>query len=928
MAQNQNHFIPPRFDIADGLPGFVADLREIVFESSLKAAAYFLIGSHTTILRYEKKEGPGLIHPPAGYVAALIKLLYEQKANPSNALQLQEHLLAEYNQAFRYSAGFKPPSNWRALLKRAEDYIAQTRFEQLPKQKVPKLASVAPISRRPQLVPNPLFVGRSKELKQIAAWIGQKNPLATPVCVLSGMGGLGKSQLALEVMYRYGPYFSGGVFWLHAADRHQLQNEIALCGGGKHLNLRPDFDQLPLSERTRLVMAEWSKDIPRLLIFDNCEDERLLAQWRPLEGGCRIVVTSRRLRWNPTLPVHQLHLEVLEESDSIELLARYRPDLAEGKQRPLLAKFAYLVGYLPLALHLVGSYLHLHKEEAPEIYLQELEKSYVLAHNSLQAGDRHYSPTDHPQHIERMIELSFSQIAADELAVKLLQMLAYSAPGEVVQRFVIDTCLPEYDSGALSHSLEQLAALALIRLQDDGSVWMHRLIADFILLKHPAEAIRTQLEQGIDQLIKAHHADHAEQIKLLQRLEVQLRWLADKVLERKDHRAAMVAYWFAYHLWVKTMVDQADYYITQLYNLFHQPDSHDELSMLANICELRGLIQQSSGKFAQARVWYEECLDIRSEVLDLEHPDVATAHNNLGHVCYVYHDLHAGEQNLSQATQMRRRIYGLRHHNTARSINNLAYIYYRQGQWRRAERYFKLALNIRSDLGAWEADLLQSKVNLIYVALEQGHYAKARSSSEEIVAQPQPERSKKLVCYADALWRLGQIELFEGRIERAQELIERAYACFSELMQPNNIELLDLQIDIAKILIIRREYQRARELLDYISREISDQFDAKHFWMLRVYEASVQLELAQGHTQAAEEAARNYLYVACNCTADQHPRIARAHQLLASSLAAQKRIDEAKEQVSLAYDLAQKHLHPSHPWYLAIQSDYQHLQRA
>lgn len=925
MSQKQDDFVPPRFDISEGLPGFVANVRTLVFKSSLQAAAYFMIGSHSTILRYEKRDGPGQIHAPPGYVAALIKLLYEQNANAYNAIALQEQLLAEYNQAFRYSSGFKSLADWPALVKRAEEYTAQTRFEQLPKQKVPEPGDLPIGSRRPHFLPNPQFVGRDKELLKIASWMSQKRRLATPVYVISGMGGLGKSQLAIEVMYRYGSYFSGGVFWLHAADRYQLQTEIARCGGEQYLNLRPDFAQLPLHEQTRLVMAEWNKDIPRLLIFDNCEDEQLLAKWRPLEGGCRILVTSRRPRWNPTMLVDQLELEVLAEDDSTELLARYRKDLAEGEGRQLLSKFARLVGNLPLALHLVGSYLNLHRAEPPERYLQELEKSYALEHSSLQAREPHYSPTDHPQHLLRMIELSFERIVNDELAVKLMQMLAYAAPGELMQRFVIDACLSEYDSTALSESLERLAALALIRLQDDGSVWMHRLIADFMLLRHPAEAIRSRLEQGIDQLIKSKYNDHPQQVELLQQLEAQLRWLADKILERGGRQAGMLAYWFAYHLWLRARADQSEYYLTKLYTLYKQPSSHDDLSMLANVCELLGLVQQMKGRFAESRDWFQECLDIRSEILDPDDPDLATAHNNLGHICYVYHDLNAGEDNFFRAMEMRRRLLGLRHHNTARSINNMAYIFNRQGRWRRAERYFKLALKIRSELGAWEVDLLQNKMNLVYVALEQGHYAKARCLLEELLAQPQPEHGRQLVSYADALWRLGQVELVEDKIERAQELFERAYSCFTEMMQPNNIEVLDLQIDQAKVLILKGEYQRACELLDEISHEISEQFGAQHFWMLRVYEAYVTLELAQGHAQAAEEAARNYLYVSCNCTADQHPRIAHAHRLLATSLAIQKHLDEAKDQITLAYDLAQKRLTLDHPWFQAIEQEYARL---
>ncbi len=47
--------------------------------------------------------------------------------------------------------------------------------------------------------------------------------------------------------------------------------EIASCGSIRSMNLRPDFHVLPLEERVRAVMAEWQGELPRLLVFDNCE---------------------------------------------------------------------------------------------------------------------------------------------------------------------------------------------------------------------------------------------------------------------------------------------------------------------------------------------------------------------------------------------------------------------------------------------------------------------------------------------------------------------------------------------------------------------------------------------------------------------------------------------------------------------------------
>jgi hypothetical protein len=154
---------------------------------------------------------------------------------------------------------------------------------------IPPPAPALPPGSRLLFAPNPLFVGRQADLRALARRLKSGR-----IAAVTGMGGLGKSQLAVEFAYRYAAYFPGGVFWLSLANLDIARLDAAACGGPDHLNLAPNFESLPLAERIRLVWTAWQQPIPRLLIFDNCEDEALLAQWRPPAGGGRILLTGRR----------------------------------------------------------------------------------------------------------------------------------------------------------------------------------------------------------------------------------------------------------------------------------------------------------------------------------------------------------------------------------------------------------------------------------------------------------------------------------------------------------------------------------------------------------------------------------------------------------------------------------------------------------
>lgn len=82
-----------------------------------------------------------------------------------------------------------------------------------------------------------LFVGRGDDLKALAQAIKGGATLAIgPSAAVTGMGGLGKTQLASEFAQRYGQYFVDGVFWLSFADPAAVPPEIAARGGQHCIN--------------------------------------------------------------------------------------------------------------------------------------------------------------------------------------------------------------------------------------------------------------------------------------------------------------------------------------------------------------------------------------------------------------------------------------------------------------------------------------------------------------------------------------------------------------------------------------------------------------------------------------------------------------------------------------------------------------------
>jgi isoamylase len=324
------------------------------------------------------------------------------------------------------------------------------------------------------------------------------------IAAVTGLGGIGKTQLASEFVHRYGQYFTGGVFWLSFANASLVSIEVAACGRRGYLNLYSHVDEGSLDDQVRLVLGAWQSALPRLLVFDNCEDEVLVAQWKPSTGASHVLVTSRRAQWDATLGVKVLPLSELQPGESVRLLCSYAPRLQASDALGIATE----LGNLPLALHLAGSFLHkFHRVLTPQAYLAQLRRVDPLDHSSL-SGEGITATTKHDLHVSRTFEVSYRNLdrtnSIDTLALALLARTVYFAPGEPIPHRLLLATLGSSD--ASDEALLQ-AESALIRLLELGLIeWanerettlrVHRLVVMFLKKKITDTNAQAAVEQAL-----------------------------------------------------------------------------------------------------------------------------------------------------------------------------------------------------------------------------------------------------------------------------------------------------------------------------------------------------------------------------------------------------------------------------------------------
>jgi tetratricopeptide (TPR) repeat protein len=609
----------------------------------------------------------------------------------------------------------------------------------LPLDVIPDPGPLPAGSRMP-FAPNRLFVGRQEDLRTLARQLqaGETSAVGqVEIAAATGLGGIGKTQLAAEFVHRYGRSFDGGVFWMSFADPAAVPSEVAACG--RILDLHPSYDALPLDEQVRLVEEVWSHPIPRLLIFDNCEEEALLDRWRPRTGGARVLVTSRRQKWDRALGVHPVQISTLPRPASIELLRKFRPEVPQ--EDPALSAIAAELGDLPLALHLAGSFMERYTEAPdgqPTAYLEALRQGGLLQHPSLQGKFAGLSPTSHEAHVGRTFALSIEKLKpedeTDALALALLARAAYFAPGEPIPReLLLKTVSLESEARLQAQdALGRLTALGLLEAGQAGALVMHRLVAEFARDSDGGEEARNAVEESL--LAEADRLNEAGIPGPLLTWQPHLRAITEIARRRETTIAARLCNTLGQHLWMIGDYSAARPYYERALAIWEKVLGAEHPYTATSLNNL-GLLLEGQGDLVAARPYLERALAIWEKVLGAEHPDTAKSLNNLGVLLKSQGDLAAARPYLERALAIGEKVLSAEHPDTATSLNNLGFLLQSQGDLAAARPYYERALVIREKvLGAEHPDTAISLNNLGRLLQDEGDLAGARPYYERALA--------------------------------------------------------------------------------------------------------------------------------------------------------------------------------------------------
>ncbi|MGW1879372.1 FxSxx-COOH system tetratricopeptide repeat protein [Streptomyces sp. NPDC001975] len=314
---------------------------------------------------------------------------------------------------------------------------------------------------------------------------------------LHGMGGVGKSQIAIEYVYRHSREYRL-VWWIPAEQESQIVQSLVELGEQMGLEAGSDMGAVPTvlnALRAGHPYAEW------LLVFDNAEDPRTVRKYFPNNGPGSIVVTSRNSHWSTDFS--SLEVDVFTREESVALLRRRSENLPDDAVDHLAAA----LGDLPLAVEQAAVWL---AETGMPVqqYLEAYERNFT----ELMQSD---PPSDYNRSVAAAWNVSLERLRESRPdALQLLQVCAFFAPEPIdwdlfsaVRGISVPPELQATldDPVRLGRAVREIGRYALARIDHrQNTVLMHRLVQR-VLIEQMNPQEQESMRHAAHQLLA--HAD-------------------------------------------------------------------------------------------------------------------------------------------------------------------------------------------------------------------------------------------------------------------------------------------------------------------------------------------------------------------------------------------------------------------------------------
>lgn len=558
--------------------------------------------------------------------------------------------------------------------------------------------------------PNPFFTGREAELEQIRTQLQDTGTAAiTQPVSISGLGGIGKTELALEYAHRSYRDVYRTVLWVNAADEGKLQ---ASYDSIAQLLKLPDCNIQGPEQRIQAVKDWLREHMSWLLIMDNADDLSLANSFLPSQPLGHVLFTTRSQLVSDSDIAAQITVEEMTPERGLDFLLRRSGRMQDEDNLDAARQVVELLGGLPLALDQAGAYIAGTDLSFADYLKRYSEQRQCLLSKRRLTENTSLKQTRHPEPVTVTFELIFQELHEQyPLAGEILNFCAFFHPDGIPEE------LFQYDNIFKPNTVEFDEAFTILRRYSllkrnmhEQTFSIHRLVQAVII-----DTLSPELRaQGRERVLRTLNAAFPSVelrglVVVLTDEEIQQRKQCDRLYEHvlayatwSEHELIPTPEEAAlFHKAGDFLLDRGPYTIPQAEILYQRALSIREQCLGAEHPDTKLSFRwlqttySLQNKYEQLLLLEHRALADKEQQLGAEHPDVAISLNNAAVLSIKLRKYEQAEVLLLRALTIQEQQLGIKHFDTEWCLSNLTRLYRHYGSFEQKVAFFRRVLAIQ-----------------------------------------------------------------------------------------------------------------------------------------------------------------------------------------------------------------------------------------
>lgn|GEM_PF-1826075 len=708
------------------------------------------------------------------------------------------------------------------------------------------------------------------------------------VTCLVGLGGIGKTQLALQYVHKNeNSYTLCGWFFAENTD-HLYQNYIEFA---KFLGYK---DEQPNITKVISYVKNWLENNPGwLLVYDNVSNYEKISPFLPKKGG-HIIITTRQQQWPDKFKI--LPVTVMTEQEAFDLMSVLTKKDIKKKEVLEAKKLLKAIGYLPLAIAQAGTYIYQNKikiSEYLDIY-KKYEQDLLSDLNHTKEKKNANVATTWNISLNAIIKESRSNLEK-ALTKNLLIAFAYLAPEKISREMLvlflktIETSLPSPEI-TLNRLLRRLWKYSIITYDENGFIFIHRLVQSVLRKQYSA-------------LNKSN--------------------TSPRLIGIQDWYTALLKSMDAFFHKKRTTLkkEQARKFILpHLQSLVQHYDSQNWknkslLLALSHILKnIGGVFHFYIGEPHRAKPYYQRSLSIKKKYYGEHHIDIAKTLRDFGDAYGALGNPNKQKDFLEKALHIAEKECGKNHKELIPILESLGAAHWALGNSRKSRDILIKGLTLgEKTYGVNSIKIAKILYYLGNVYGDLGEWYNEIKMLERALKINEQNYGKSHIRISFILENLGMAYNYLGKAKKSKKLLSKALLLQERYYGKNHVEVGETLANLSNTYLALNEPLVAKKLLKRSLMILKKYYGDEHMYFARTLNYLGDAHIALKEYKKAIKTLKYTLKIKVGSYGKNHFSTARTKASLAQAYLHTGNLEKAALLVNSALNAQKKHYGTDHP---------------